>query len=1251
MREYDAPSNAVTGARLPGFGKRLFIAAAIVAVIAALLQLGGRLLAPHLARLEAPLNVWLASSGIRVHGLRGEWHGFNPAVAAESLTFPGGRLNDVALELDVGESLWRNRIVARRLEVASGTVRFVDTPAGWQLEGARQGPGVDVASFFQHSDELRLRARIELVGEGGVAALQAQALGVNRDGRNRWRAELQPLGCGECSFAAHFDIHAGLDAHDLEGTARIDAKGFTVDAALAAAVGLPQMTLDAAMAWHGDGREAQATLSARAANAQLPGGGASLSATALAQGQNGFYRGMVNLDGTAGDAALAASMNLAGNVDGALTLWADMLDLGVWNAFLAAALGANGPVGRWFHGVAAAGSVRNFQLHVDAEGIAYTGELTGVSTSSYRGVPEFRQVDGQINGHLRAARINFESAGAFAALPDHFEEAWPYDHAAGSVTLWFEPRFLGLRARLETRLGEARSAAGLALTRPRDPLEGRLAVFAQVDGAFVRDARRYIPRKLPGSLKPWLDASLVGGRLDEAAIVYHGHTRTLPGLPMRRLELEGLVARATLAYHPYWPRAENLHGRLKVSGRAVRASGLGGVAFGADFEDVEVHVPADGGHARVRGKTQVDAQRALDFVQATPTAAFAPWLCDCWSGAGAVRVSGDLRIPLHGLTGGSVAPVTDAGDLRVRSGLEGADVDLRFELLGTTLNFPDRGLSFQQLQGAARFVTPHRLTAERLQGVLFGAPVTVQATSSEETVAVDVSGRSGVEDVYGLLGTPALPVAAGAFDFTARLEAHLTERPSTLELASDGGGLALHLPAPLGKDAATLRRMRAKLTFSDDYVRTELLEGGAAGWLHVRDGEVLAGAVGLGAPPPSKALANGVALTGRLDALDLDGIADFDALPVALQLHDFALNRLSLGGLGLHTLRLNGLLAEDAVNLQLLSDEVEGGLQRNGGDAWRVNLAAVRLPAGEVDADPLDVSLMGRVPAADVTIAHVLVDGEDYGSWRFGIRPGEGALRLTDVLGDIRGLRVQAEEDVVWKRDEDVSSFRGSVTAGDLAVVLPQWGYDASVESAAVRIEGGATWPGSPLNFELEDLSGDLRIAASNGRFLDVEEASAGRFLALLNFSKLAHRLQFDFSDVFGQGIGFDSIRARAAFDDGLLRFREPMEIRGAGSAFKIYGTVDFTDGSLDNDMIVTLPLSASLPWYAVWVASANPATAAGVLLGRQVFKEQLAALSSARYRVTGVIENPEPKFVGIFTGDLDAPGGGEGTVEEGTNE
>ena len=1245
-----------TGARLPGLANKLLVLAVTLAVGFASLQVAGRLVAPHLPRFERPLNDWLAPRGVHLRGIQGAWHGLHPIIAAERVTFPGGVLHGVTFEFDLAESLWRNRIIARRLEVQDGHLRLVKTADGWWLDGAPRTGGPDFAAFFRHSDEMRMNAAIALHGAAGAGELKAHALAVNRNGRNRWRATLTPASCPACVLRVDFDIDdRGLE-RDLAGAARISAQGFAVDAALAAATGLPAMTIDGTGGWRGDGRQGGAQMQARASQVALPGGPATFAAHATAKGYNGFYRGELGLAGETSAAALKPPpLDFVGNVRGGLTLWAERLELGAWNTFLTAALGADGAVGRWFDGVRAHGALHDARLHLDGAGIAYSGRLEGVTTRSYRGIPEFHAANARVWGHPRALRIEFASRNAHAALPDHFERTWPYDHATGVVTAWFEPSYLGLSGELETHLGAARSHAAIGLTRPRDALEGRLAIAAAVDAVTVDDAKRYMPRKLPGGMKPWLESSLAGGRLDAAAILYHGHTRALPDLPMRRLELAGEVVDGSLAYHPAWPVAERLRGHLQVSGAAVTASNFLGVAAGAEFAGLSVRVPAGGNHAEVRGHTEVDVQQALDFVQATPTAAFAPYVCACWRGAGPVKVAGHLRVPLGrlGLGAGAqaaslaAAPTGAPSDLtlaRRLSGLEGADVALDFDLRGASLDFRDAGLHFEDLRGAARFESPHHLVADALRGSLFDAPVTVAAESRDGAVAFTVRGAAGVDDAVSLIGADAAGfyAATGTFGFDARLAVFpASGRPPELALETDGVGLALELPAPVGKLADVARTLRVELTFSDDYTRVEFTEGGLAGWLHVLEGELLAGALGVGAPPPATA-GPGIAVTGRIGAVDFAELAGLEAGNTAWRLTDFTVGALRLDSLLLRELNLDGAIAPGAFDLDVASEAVAGTIQRQGDAPWQVDLAHVRLPGGDPDVDPLDVGLMHRVPAMDVTIRQVLLDGEPYGSWRFGARPADGALNLINVEGAIKGLSILAADSVVWSNATNTTRFQGSVAAADLALVLPQWGYDTNVETAAVHVEGEASWPGSPLNFALRELSGDMRLTVDDGRFLDVAEAPGGRFLALLNFSKIAHRLQLDFSDVFGKGIGFDRIRARTVFDDGLLRFAEPMLIEGPGSEFKISGTVDFANGSLDNDMIVTLPLSSSLPWYAIWLASTNPATAASVLLGQQVFKEQIAALSSARYHVSGVIEDPEPKLVGLFSGDLPAPAGAE---------
>ena len=94
--------------------------------------------------------------------------------------------------------------------------------------------------------------------------------------------------------------------------------------------------------------------------------------------------------------------------------------------------------------------------------------------------------------------------------------------------------------------------------------------------------------------------------------------------------------------------------------------------------------------------------------------------------------------------------------------------------------------------------------------------------------------------------------------------------------------------------------------------------------------------------------------------------------------------------------------------------------------------------------------------------------------------------------------------------------------------------------------------------------------------------------------------------------------------------------------------------GRLDNEMIVTLPVSKSLPWYAAYVALANPLAGVGLLVGERVLRRPLEQFSSARYRIGGTLENPEVKFVSVFDvstpdrEDTAAGSGGDGAAASG---
>ncbi len=98
------------------------------------------------------------------------------------------------------------------------------------------------------------------------------------------------------------------------------------------------------------------------------------------------------------------------------------------------------------------------------------------------------------------------------------------------------------------------------------------------------------------------------------------------------------------------------------------------------------------------------------------------------------------------------------------------------------------------------------------------------------------------------------------------------------------------------------------------------------------------------------------------------------------------------------------------------------------------------------------------------------------------------------------------------------------------------------------------------------------------------------------------------------------------------------MEVLSTGSDFKIAGTVDLVDGMLDNEMIVTLPVSKNLPWYAAFLSLANPVAGIVVIAGERVLRKPLEQFSSAKYAISGTLDDPQVDFVSIFDTSMRDP-------------
>jgi uncharacterized protein YhdP len=236
---------------------------------------------------------------------------------------------------------------------------------------------------------------------------------------------------------------------------------------------------------------------------------------------------------------------------------------------------------------------------------------------------------------------------------------------------------------------------------------------------------------------------------------------------------------------------------------------------------------------------------------------------------------------------------------------------------------------------------------------------------------------------------------------------------------------------------------------------------------------------------------------------------------------------------------------------------------------------------------------------------------------------------------------------VLWSVDEmgqQKSTYTGHVLVPELDQALEQWGYASSIEGENFEFEADVFWLGSPAMVDLLKADGSVRLQGRKGRFVQADNgAGALKVLGIFDFASLARRFRFDFSDILDKGFSFNEVSGDTRIREGEIKIVEPIVIKGSSGSFRVGGQISLVTQELDSDMIVTLPLSQNLPWYAAYYAiAAGPLVGAGVWVAQKVFEKQIDQISSAKYKVSGTVEEPVIEFVSIFNDsvrDMSEPG------------
>lgn len=924
------------------------------------------------------------------------------------------------------------------------------------------------------------------------------------------------------------------------------------------------------------------------------------------------------------------------------------------------------------------GSLRNLKVRLAGARLpdmTLRGNLHNVAVSSWRGAPALEGVNGYVEATPLAGFVDLASDGLSMEYPTLYDHPLAFDAARGRVHWQIDTgeRAVNVhsgRLSVSSDMGEGRGYFSLFVPFDFGSQPEELVLQLGLRDSQARFQERLVPRPLPKPLRDWLNSSVGVGRVSSGGFLYRGGL-TAESAPHAAIQLHLNVEGADLAYHPDWPELKNATGTVWLDDRRVYASVDSARLLNSQVEQgrLQVSPPADGEAITldISGRAVGNASDGLELVRTTPLseAVGHPIFAD-WKMTGRMRTTVDLSIPL---------------DSEKKTRIRQVDMDLREGRLA----MGDLDLQFDNVAGLIRFNDEQGLHSEELRGTFWDEPVRARigrADSAEERLLISLDASADVNLLKARNSRPELGFLQGKTAFRVDFEvpfgpAVSAREPAQLSLHTDLKGLAVDLPAPLGKTADESRSFSLEAPLGDGDTRYTIRYGDLVhGILSAsEDGGISAAAIAIDGQA-SLPRQRRVAVSGRIPSFDLGqwqtvaeryeeyrqaaGVERQDNLPLVF---DVTFARFLARDLEIADLQVSGEEADDYWQFRLQSDAVAGEARiYPGGDMpAKVELAHFHLPKSEPqlpenfnpfvplpESEPSDFLAdldPASLPAVDFSVQSFSVGGEHYGTWSFQMRPTDNGLVASNIVGNVRGGLVLGMEpgqgaELFWdKVDGEVNSrFNGRFVTDNLGSVLQQWEQPHLLDSESSLFDARLSWPGSPAAISLTALQGDIVMAIKEGTFIrGAGEASTGsallQLISFFNFDTWLRRLRLDFSDLTRGGTPFDTIEGALQFNQGKVLMNMPVVVNSNSSRFQMAGVVDLINSELDTKLVATIPVGGNLTFVAALAGMGLP-TVAGMWLISKVFEEQIGKMSSLSFHVTGPLNDPDMDFVRLFDDD-----------------
>lgn len=774
----------------------------------------------------------------------------------------------------------------------------------------------------------------------------------------------------------------------------------------------------------------------------------------------------------------------------------------------------------------------------------------------------------------------------------------------------------------------------------RHPAQGepRLDILAGIRLGDAADAWRYYPEHFMGkNLVDYLTGAIKSGQVDNATLVFAGNPAQFPFEHQEgQFQVWVPLEKSRFEFQPGWPALDNLNITLNFLNNGLWMQAPQIKLVDADGRNINAIIPDYSKEKLlIDGDISGSGKEVSDYFDQTPMKD------SIGSALTQIQIGGEVQGNLHldiPLNGGQVKA---SGDVALNN---------------NPLFIKPLDISLQSVSGRFHYDNGN-LASQTLQARWLDQPLTFNFSTQEQEKAFLVN--VGLQGSWALSRLPGLPkpvVASldGNTGWQGNVQVTLPRHgPASYDVAVHGDlkEVSSHLPSPLNKAGGTA--LGLQVNAKGDERGFSL--GGTLGkkqsfnsqWL-LKDSKVtlVRAAWQEGAKLPS--LPDDSSLTLALPPLDgerwlalLPGVRNTASAQAGASRFQWpervtlTTPELKVLGQQWHDLMFTSRTQNGGREITATGREIDGRLLIPAAGQWRSDVRylyynpqwqgddATNPAALAEKKSPLnDPSIRFEdLPALQFECRECWLMGQNIGQVRGALQPEPNKLVLTNGLVDNGKAKLTLDGSWQESGEGTRTAIKGQLSGNSLSDNADWLGLATPLRAGVFKIDYDLYWRGSPWAPHIPSLSGILKTDIGKGEIVNVGTGQAGQLLRLVSFDALLRKLQFDFSDTFGKGFYFDSVRSTAWIKDGVLH-TDNLLVDGLEADIAMKGDVDLVKRDISMEAVVAPEISAT-----VGVATAfavNPVIGAAVFAASKVLGPLWSKISLIRYHISGSVDQPK---------------------------